>query len=605
MNSIRNQIFHIISNNTGMLKTAFRISPEIVIVPIAKAILSAVIGFFANAFVIRMVINGFQKGEPVKDVITVLVAIYLVEFLWQTANLAYTHLRLPVLRSRISLHVQTGIFEKNSSVDLSSFEDSEFFDTLSKASGMMEGQITGSVNSVAEFISRVISISMYSFLIFTIDPWLIIFPIIPVLSFIFLEPKLNVLRHDYDMETRTINRQRDYTKRTFYIADYAKEMRLTNIYKLMIKRYRAYSEDIKKVISKYGFRLIAFQMLLYAFFDAIVGQFAPMIYAVAKTLVAGTMLYGDCVVVISSVAGLTSVLLDVVSAVTDFQSNSLDIDEINKYVDHKTEINEGSEPPKTTGDIEFRNVSFTYPNTTEEVITDVSFTINQGEKIALMGYNGSGKSTLIKLMMRLYDPTGGVIRYNGTDIKDYRLSEGSGYRNRFGVQFQDYRLFAMSVRENVLMRECGDTWKDDYLVERSLRLANAYDMVCGFPDGTDSVLTKEFEKEGVVLSGGEAQKIAIARSFAKGGNIVILDEPSASLDPIAEDTLYKNILSSLSGNTVIFISHRVSSAVLADKILLMDKGRLAEAGSHTELMKQNGKYAEMFRMQAENYVEKV
>ena len=208
-------------------------------------------------------------------------------------------------------------------------------------------------------------------------------------------------------------------------------------------------------------------------------------------------------------------------------------------------------------------------------------------------------------MMRLYDPTGGVIRYNGTDIKDYRLSEGSGYRNRFGVQFQDYRLFAMSVRENVLMRECGDNRKDDYLVERSLRLANAYDMVCGFPDGTDSVLTKEFEKEGVVLSGGEAQKIAIARSFAKGGNIVILDEPSASLDPIAEDTLYKNILSSLSGNTVIFISHRVSSAVLADKILLMDKGRLAEAGSHTELMKQNGKYAEMFRMQAENYVEKV
>jgi ATP-binding cassette subfamily B protein len=446
---------------------------------------------------------------------------------------------------------------------------------------------------------------MYSFLIFKIDPWLIIFSIIPVLSFIFLEPKLNVLRHDYDMETRTINRQRDYTKRTFYIADYAKEMRLTNIYKLMIKRYRAYSEDIKKVISKYGFRLIAFQMLLYAFFDAIVGQFAPMIYAVAKTLVAGTMLYGDCVVVISSVAGLTSVLLDVVSAVTDFQSNSLDIDEINKYVDHKTEINEGSEQPKTTGDIEFRNVSFTYPNTTEEVITDVSFTINQGEKIALMGYNGSGKSTLIKLMMRLYDPTGGVIRYNGTDIKDYRLSEGSGYRNRFGVQFQDYRLFAMSVRENVLMRECGDTRKDDYLVERSLRLANAYDMVCGFPDGTDSVLTKEFEKEGVVLSGGEAQKIAIARSFAKGGNIVILDEPSASLDPIAEDTLYKNILSSLRGNTVIFISHRVSSAVLADKILLMDKGRLAEAGSHTELMKQNGKYAEMFRMQAENYVEKV
>lgn len=225
-------------------------------------------------------------------------------------------------------------------------------------------------------------------------------------------------------------------------------------------------------------------------------------------------------------------------------------------------------------------------------------TVHRKEKIAIVGHNGAGKTTFVKLLMRLYDATEGEILYFGRNIRELDLPE---YRKLYGTAFQDYQVFAMTVAENVLMRRPeGET--DYRKVEDCLRRAGVYEKVVGLPHGMDTILTKEFAEDGAVLSGGELQKVAVARAFAKEYQIAIFDEPSSALDPVAEYRLYENILRGCADKTVLFISHRLSTAALADRIYLFENGRIVEQGNHETLMRRNGRYADMFRKQAENYV---
>ena len=216
-----------------------------------------------------------------------------------------------------------------------------------------------------------------------------------------------------------------------------------------------------------------------------------------------------------------------------------------------------------------------------------------------MGYNGAGKSTLVKLIMGLYDVTEGEIRISGENIQKFEAKE---YHRHFGTVFQDLQVFALSIAENVLMRKPQND-DERKLVEKALEKAHFGERLKSLPNGIDTMVSKEFDEDGVVLSGGETQKIAIARIFAQNPDIVILDEPSSALDPIAEYNMYKNMMEIEEDKTVIFISHRLSSARVADKIYMMENGTIVEEGTHDELMTLNGKYAEMFNLQAQNYQE--
>ena len=219
-----------------------------------------------------------------------------------------------------------------------------------------------------------------------------------------------------------------------------------------------------------------------------------------------------------------------------------------------------------------------------------------GKKIAIVGYNGAGKTTLTKLLMRLYDPTEGEILYNGRSLREYDIPS---LRSRIGTVFQDYKIFASTIAENVLGSECAEADRDT--VTDALTKATFREKLDSLEKGMDTELTKEFYDEGVNLSGGESQKVAIARIFAKPYDLIIMDEPSSALDPIAEYELNHTILEYAQDKTVVFISHRLSTTRMADRILMFTDGKLIESGSHDELMAQNGKYAEMFKLQAEKY----
>jgi ABC-type multidrug transport system fused ATPase/permease subunit len=249
--------------------------------------------------------------------------------------------------------------------------------------------------------------------------------------------------------------------------------------------------------------------------------------------------------------------------------------------------------------IVFENVSFAYPGTDRKVIKNLSTTFRPGETVVLVGLNGAGKTTLIKLLTRLYDPTEGRILLDGKDLREYDVRE---LYDLFGIIFQDFGKYAVTAAENITFGDIhlGD---DRARVEACAQQANAEDYIAKLPEGYDTPLMRIFEKEGIELSGGQWQKLAIARAFYRDSEIMILDEPTAALDPMAEQEIFNQFDNLREGKTTIFVSHRLSSAVIATKILVLEYGELIEEGNHHELMAKKGKYYDLFTTQARRYLE--
>ncbi|SHH77717.1 ABC transporter, partial [Caloranaerobacter azorensis DSM 13643] len=241
--------------------------------------------------------------------------------------------------------------------------------------------------------------------------------------------------------------------------------------------------------------------------------------------------------------------------------------------------------------------SFSYSE--REVLHNITIKASKGEKIAIVGHNGAGKTTLIKLIIRLYDVNKGKILINNKDIKKLSVKH---LRSKIGLVFQDYQLYSASIAENVLLREVKNP-EDEDKVWFALKQVGLYEKVKELPNGIHTLITKEFSNEGIFLSGGEAQKLALARIYIKDYDVVILDEPSSSLDPLAEKQMYENMMDITKNKIAIFITHRLSTTVMADRIYLIDNGRVIEQGTHKELMELNGKYRRMFDAQAQFYRE--
>lgn len=280
------------------------------------------------------------------------------------------------------------------------------------------------------------------------------------------------------------------------------------------------------------------------------------------------------------------------------------IENFRVFMSYKPKMSEnkgGKIPNNENIDIIFKNVGFKYEGNEKYTLKNIDLTIKKGEFVAIVGHNGAGKSTFVKLLMRLYDVTEGSIIVGGINIKNYQLS---AYRNLFGTVFQDFKVFAATVMENVLLHS-NATEEEVRRGERALKDSGLYEKVNRMKKGKNSQLTKEFDENGEILSGGEFQKLAVARIFAKECEICILDEPSSNLDPISEYEILENMMKACEGKTVIFISHRLSSTTMADKIYLLEGGEIVESGNHEELMRANGKYAEMYNMQATSYREEM
>ncbi len=298
----------------------------------------------------------------------------------------------------------------------------------------------------------------------------------------------------------------------------------------------------------------------------------------------------------SSINSVREATIRIADSFSELSAVALYFQNLHDFFDYESKIISGNRKTEKFESLEFKNVSFKYPSAENYSLKNVSLKINRGETAAVVGVNGAGKTTFVKLLLRFYDVTDGEILYNGINIKEYDLDD---LRNRFATVFQDYKNFALSVNENVMCKICNE--EDKKIASQALIKSGVYDKINSLDNGADTVLTREFDENGAGLSGGEAQKTAAARMFAKNFDIAILDEPSSALDPIAEYKMYENLISATKDKTVIYISHRLSSAVLSDRIFVLSAGSVIESGTHSELMNAGGEYAKMFALQASSY----
>ena len=615
-----------LQNQLFLFRIVMKACPGRFFADVAFNFFNAATEFLAYSLLLRYAINGLTDGRPFGSIALLVALFFGAHILVVLVQSFYDEMILPRLNENSVRYVQTMMFRKAMEVDLSCYENPEFYDRYVKALGESAARTTEFIDVISNAVYVLVSLISNAALLFTIDPALAAFVVIPF-GLSFLKIKRDKLEYRKAMAEAEQGRRRTYVRRIFYLNEFAKEVRLTKIERPMMNYYNESSENVVSAIKKYGIKIFGLAFLMDAGGE-LISHLGSIAYSVVMTT-RGIMQYGDAVVAIGSVTNVSQMLSSAVNSVTDLSRISLYTENLRKFLEYDTKIREdenGLSP--TAGDIVFENVSFAYEGCGSAALKNVSLTIKKGERVALVGHNGAGKSTLIKLLMRLYEPTEGRILLDGKDIKEYKLSE---YRSGFGTVFQDMRHFSLSVAENVLGRRV-ETEEDREAVIEALKKSGSYPRVMRMKNGIDTVLTREFDDDGEVLSGGESQKLAIARVFSKHHFCIILDEPTSALDPLAEADMYKHMYETAAGragadrgsrdadtanektsnspndgsstaadSSLLFISHRLSSAVDADKIYLIEDGSIIESGTHKELMAKGGAYASMFLRQAQNY----
>ena len=491
--------------------------------------------------------------------------------------------------------INNKIFKKAVSLDVACYEDPAFYDKYQRATDVLAWSLfDSSCSAVATIISSIIALILVIGMVTTIDKRYLMLLLPSALVFVVEVYKSRVV-YKRDKEMTTNNRIKAYIQRTVFLKEFSKDMRTSNIFSVIMYRFREAIDSNIHILRTYGLKLF-----LYSAVSSLFGEFIPIIgtYALAayQFVFTKSLTVSAFSVVLSSINSVKEATLSIAQSFEMMSRFAFYFQNMKEFLDFESNVENGSEECKGFESLEFKNVYFKYPSAEKCTLENVSFKINKGETLALVGVNGAGKSTLVKLLLRFYDVTDGEIILNGKNIKEYELGS---LRRIFGAVFQDYRNFALSVNENLMCHECDD--EDKRKAEIALKQSGAWEKISTFPEKGDTVLTREFEKDGIGLSGGENQKLSVARLFAKAFEFAVLDEPSSALDPIAEYKMYESLINVTRGKTVLYISHRLSSAVLSDRIIVLDGGRIAEEGSHTELMESNGVYSEMFTLQASSY----
>ena len=538
-------------------------------------------------------LTGLQRVEYLAVYVGALVLINLVG----SILLAYLEGAMFTSKSEVFSSFECMMAEKLMTCDFESLEDPGFLDVKEKAHRILyaEGQGFGAVLDHAFNIAgKVFIFAGLVGVLSTLNIWMVLVFVALVLLNSAVESRVQKRYVSWDIEKAPIERRSAYLLNIIENFEYGKEERIYGLKDFLISRvakhlgesdafYKRQTRELNK--SQYFTAVTSF------FRDAI-----SYIYLISK-VIAGSIQIGSFTMYVGAVSQFSTAMNDMMSSIVNIRRFGLYYDELNKYINMPQTMREGEKTvDNETGEytIKFENVSFRYPGSEIYALKNVNITITPSEKLSIVGENGAGKTTFVKLLLRLYDPTEGRILLNGTDIREFDYDE---YQNLMAAVFQDFRLFSFTLKENVCFdKECSDEVVIDCL--RRSGFGNKLDQL---PKGIYTNVYKNFEEDGFEPSGGEGQKIALARALFKDTPVVILDEPTAALDPRAEYEMYQNFNKMSEGKTTIFISHRLSSSRFCDKIAVFAGGEIKEYGSHEELYSKDGMYHELFDMQAKFY----
>ena len=385
----------------------------------------------------------------------------------------------------------------------------------------------------------------------------------------------------------------------FFLPQYIEEMKANNYSGLLFTKLENGTEEYNEIQNKFQPQIAIFNIINN--WQIFVINFGIVSFFVGKKIIRGILEAASFTSLIYASTTLSEALSNLFSIIPQMAEHSLFIDNLREILDYRSPM-EPTEESKVvqkaqSHSIILDNVSFKYRSSESDIIKNISLRINKGEKIALVGENGAGKSTLVKLMLRLYDPQRGSLYF---DDENYTKLDVESLRKEIAIVYQDFQSFAFSIGENVIARELRGE-KDEHDVWEALKGSGLSGKVESLPDKLNTPLTNEFEENGTNFSGGESQKLAIAKAVYKDAGVVIMDEPSSSLDPKSEHEMYMRMFAMCKDKTLILISHRLYSTKMVDKIYYMESGSILESGSHEELIKQNGKYAALYNIQAGQY----
>ncbi len=593
---VRHSPFRTAKNVWFMIRYVLRYAPGYLLVTLLEALGKG--GWHvAGVLFTRYLFDAIEAGEDFRRVVTFL----LFYAGYNAVFLLFSRWRLSVYLPKVELVLHEGIqnelYEKARKLDQSCYDDPEFYNDFIWAIRESDKRTVQIMENISLFLNRLLSGAVIWSLLASMDLYAALFLLCAVLAGFFVRNRLNRVRYEKKLELNPIARKKSYVGRVFYLSQYAKELRQGKISSLLREKYAGAVEEEISCIKKYV-KKIFFLSLLASLLSGVVPSAGMTGYLIFRYILDPTLSLGQFSASIQASHKLFRTLNDLGSCLNKFNEHSLYIENVRRFTGYEPKIQGEIREVPPFESLEIRDLSFTYPFTEggEPVLSHLNLSIHRGEKIAFVGYNGAGKTTLVTLLLRLYDAESGEILYNGVNIKNYSPEE---YRRHIGAVFQDYKIFAATVAENVLGGEYSE--EKEPVVKEALEAASFTERLKLLPDGIQTQLTREFQKNGAALSGGEAQKIAIARVFARPFELIVMDEPSSALDPISEYELNQSILKNAAGKTVIFISHRLSTTRMADRIYMFAQGKLVEEGTHGELMEKNGKYAEMFRVQAEKY----
>lgn len=582
----------IVRNNVFLLRLACKYAPLYVIL----AVLEGVVWGINNSielYYTKILFDMIGKDTPFLKVLNLIIFMAVYNLLLFLFHYWYWKIKKPLIQKDLQYRLHTELFEKARALDLSCYDDPEFYNDFIWSINESDTRVQKQLDDLGKFINRVVASVLVTGLIVTIHPILaVIILFFTVVRIVFQMWKA---KEDYKraQDFNPLDRKTDYINRMFRLADCAKEIRLTRVSENLLHEHEKTIEEKRSLVIKYAPKRYWLSVATWVMMS--LGDGVVILFLLYELLVTGSIALGDFAAGVTAIWQLSWLLRDLMDRLVKSKEHALFVDKMKTFLSYQPKIVGGTKIPGEFESIELRNVRFAYKD--DEILKGVSLKIYRGDKIALVGYNGAGKTTLVKLLMRLYDPTDGEILYNGINIKEYDLD---AYRACIGAVFQDYKIFASTIAENVLADIDDGTKRDTVLT--ALQKSAFEEKLSTLEKGIDTELTREFYKDGTNLSGGEEQKIAIARVFAQPYELLIMDEPSSALDPISEYKLNHSIVESAEDKTVIFISHRLSTTRHADRIYMFESGKVIESGTHDELVaNEKGKYYEIWHAQAQYY----
>ena len=498
-----------------------------------------------------------------------------------------------IVANKINRRIYTQVLK----TDYKYFDRTDFYNDYTWTLNNFYPQIFSSVQMVWQLLMSLFTIGTIGTLMLSMDWVVLVLVVLSVIMNVIINNVLTKEAFEKRQESLLSQRILSYIQRVFYIKDYAMGIKTTGIKNTLLKKYDESTSALSNVIKKHRGKITVLSILLGVMIYTI--KIVTILYLVIQVHESKLSLGAFTALFYASI-NLKSQLDQFGNLLTRLKNLNLYTKAVKEFFALPSEIeyiDEGELLDNKPLSLEFRNVNFKYHDDSDAVLSDVSFTINQGEKIAIVGRNGAGKSTIAKLILHLYNPESGDIYVNGKKISTYNVAD---LRQHIGVAFQDSMLYAFNVRENICVY--NDDISNDELND-VLGKIGVSDVLEKNKANNNAVLTRELDDNGIELSGGERQLIAIARVLTKKFGLLIFDEPSSSLDPIRESKLSKMIMQETGDTTVVLISHRLSAVRGADKILFVEEGRVVECGSHSELMKLNGKYYELYNVQAESYLD--